>query len=56
MSLEEYLRYLKNNTITPVRMYLHNGNIKIYEIPSYTRAEVGGGILALMAVGFLIWY
>ena len=32
VSLEEHLRYLKNNVIPSVRMYLHNGKIKYLPI------------------------
>ena len=53
VSLEKYLHYRENNVITSVRMYLHNGKIKIYEIPSFAHATVAGRIIGS---GFSIWY
>ncbi|GBB89479.1 hypothetical protein RclHR1_16180005 [Rhizophagus clarus] len=46
--LEEYLRYRENNMNTSVRMYLCDGKIKIYEVPSAPHAEVAGQIIAMM--------
>ncbi|PKK58192.1 hypothetical protein RhiirC2_341559 [Rhizophagus irregularis] len=50
VSLKEYLRYRKNNAISSVRMYLHNGSIKIYEVPSYTHSATIGCITGMMNV------
>jgi hypothetical protein len=48
VSLRKYLQYRENNAISSVRMYLHNGNIKIYEVPSLVHAAAIGHITALM--------
>ena len=40
VSLKEYLCYRKNNVISSVRMYLHNGNIKIYEVPIQQQQDI----------------
>jgi Uma2 family endonuclease len=48
VSLKKYLRYRENNVISRVRMYLHNGNIKIYEVPSYAHSVTIGRITGLM--------
>ncbi|CAB4479885.1 hypothetical protein RhiirA1_495313 [Rhizophagus irregularis] len=48
VSLEKYLQYRENNAIPSVRMYLHNGNIIIYEVPSFVHGVTAGRILVLM--------
>jgi Uma2 family endonuclease len=48
VSLEKYLQYRENNAISSVRMYLNNGNIIIYEIPSLVHATAAGRIAILM--------
>jgi hypothetical protein len=49
VSLKKYLYYHENNEISSVRMYLHNGNVKIYEVPSFTRSATAGCIIGLMS-------
>ncbi|UZO04478.1 uncharacterized protein OCT59_024864 [Rhizophagus irregularis] len=49
VSLEEYLRYRENNVHASVRMYLWDGKIIIYEVPSTPHAEVTGEIIGMLA-------
>ncbi|CAB4484760.1 unnamed protein product [Rhizophagus irregularis] len=48
VSLEKYLQYRENNAISSVRMYLYNGYIKIYEVPSFAHSAAIGRITGLM--------
>ncbi|RIA96225.1 hypothetical protein C1645_872197 [Glomus cerebriforme] len=46
VSLKEYLRYIENN-VFPVQIYLHNGNIKAYEVPLAAHSKTAGTIIVL---------
>jgi Uma2 family endonuclease len=50
VSLKKYLHYRKNNIVSSVRMYLHNGKIKIYEVPAFAHSVTVGRIITLMGV------
>ena len=46
--LKDYLDYREKNPRLPVRIYLHDGKIKAYEIPLTPRAMVSAVIPILM--------
>lgn len=48
VSLKQYLSYFENNVISSVRMYLYNGNIKIYKVPSYAHSATTGCVIGLI--------
>ncbi|CAB4441920.1 unnamed protein product [Rhizophagus irregularis] len=48
VSLEEYLDYRDKNPSFPVRIYLHDGKIKAYEIPLAPHSMVSAVIKGLM--------
>jgi Uma2 family endonuclease len=50
VSLEEYLIYRDKNPTLPVRIYLHDGKIKAYEVPSTPHSMVSATIKTLMAI------
>ncbi|EXX54455.1 uncharacterized protein OCT59_021411 [Rhizophagus irregularis] len=50
VSLDNYLRYIKNNKdkFNLVRIYLHDGSIKAYEVPLALHAYTSGNINVIM--------
>ncbi len=46
--LEEYLRYRENDSHLSVRLYLHDGKIKAYEIPTFPHGALSAAIIGLM--------
>jgi hypothetical protein len=48
VSLQEYLDYRDKNPSLSVHMYLHEGKIKVYEVPSTPHAMVSAVIKILM--------